>query len=365
MKKIGILTFHDTLNYGASLQCYALQHKLELMGANVDVIDYKCPQFEKEYSPFFVSHNNLRKLLYMLAALKMNLIKQSKKRSFQKKFFKLSKVYSSENIKGANDVYSSFITGSDQVWNWHYAGFDKTYYLNFVQDGKEKFSYGASFGFDKLDEDKVEIYKELLSGYTAISVREKSGADLISQLIHESAEVVLDPVLLLSGNEWMQVVKKPSQSNYVLLYSINDTRAFEIAKRISQKTGKKLVYLSAPIKCFAVCQKVRELGPDDFLGWFYNAEYIVTDSFHGTVCSLLFHKKFLVASENRTGHANLRVSDLLKKLVLDHRIVNTPEQWNRILDSIDYEDVEKRISDFRKDSIRFLERIVDDKNEAS
>lgn len=359
MKKIGILTFHDTLNYGASMQCYALQKKMQDLGADVEVIDYKSPRFVKEYSPFFVPVFNFRKVLYMLLALKMNTAKLKKKRIFQKKYIRLSNEYTPESIASANDVYDAFVTGSDQVWNWHLTDFDKVYFLDFVKKGKEKFSYAASFGVSEIEADKKKEYRKLLDNYTSISVREESGAKLIEELIGYKAETAIDPVFLLSVEEWEQIAKFPKESGYILLYSINNTLAYECAVVLSKKTKKKIVYLSAPLKRHGRFKKVTELGPDEFVGWFKAADYVITDSFHGVVSSILFEKQFVVLQDqNKYANANSRIMDLLNKLLLEERIIEELEEIGTVLQPINYKQVAERLNIYIQKSVSILKRIM-------
>lgn len=364
MKKIGILTFHDTLNYGASMQCYALQEKLYLMGANVEVVNYRCPKFVKEYSPYFVSKRNIRKILYMLAALKMNVIKQEKKKKFQKKYIRLSREYTPDTIVAANEKYDAFITGSDQVWNWHLTDFDKSYFLDFVQNDKGKYSYAASFGISEIEEDKQAEYQKLLSGYSAISVREESGAKLLKEMINGNVEVVVDPVFLLSAEEWEKIAKKAPISGYVLLYSINDTEAYECAVKLAKRTKKKLVYLNAPVKRFGNFKKITNIGPDEFVGWFKSADYVVTDSFHGVVASILFEKQFIALQDRDiVANTNSRVWDLLNKIGLTDRIVKDTMQSDIIFEKIQYQQVKKALDVYIENSIVFLKKIIGDIHE--
>lgn len=356
--KLGILIFHDTLNYGASLQCYGLQKKLNMMGVQTEVVDYKCPKFIREYSPFFVSQKNIWKFLYMLAALKMNLKKQKKKALFQSKYLPLSKSYTPETIAQANEEYDAFITGSDQVWNWKLTDFDTAYFLDFVKPGKKKFSYAASFGLSQIEDGKKAAYKKLLSGYDEMSVRESKGAEIVQELIGRDADVVADPVLLLSKEQWEQIACVPNESQYILLYSINDTAAFAYAKKLAEVTGKELVYLSAPIKCRARCRKVREIGPDEFLGWFKNADYVVADSFHGTICSVLFEKKFVSLQDRRAGNHNSRIVNFLERVGLTDRIVEDPSQQQVVQTPVDYSVVKEKLQEYVEESNAYLRKVI-------
>lgn len=356
--KLGIITFHDTLNYGASLQCYALQKKLNAMGIQTEVINYQCPKFVKEYSPFFVSQKNLRKFLYMLVAIKMNLAKQRKKVLFQKQYLPLSKKYTKNTITQANDEYDAFITGSDQVWNWKLTDFDTTYFLDFVKPPKKKFSYAASFGLSKIDDDKKSIYQSLLADYDQMSVRERKGAEIVQELISKTADVVADPVLLLEKAQWEEIATVPNIDDYILLYSINDTIAPDYAKQLAKKTGKRLVYLSAPIKCRINCKKVRDIGPLEFLGWFKNASYIVTDSFHGTVYSVLFEKQFVSLQDRRPGNHNSRIVNFLEEVGLTDRIIDSLTQQETLENISNYSIVKEKLHKYIKKSNAFLKSII-------
>lgn len=356
--KLGILTFHDTLNYGASLQCYGLQKKLNMMGVQTEVVNYQCPKFVKEYSPFFVSQKNIRKFLYMLAALKMNLEKQKKKELFQKKYLPLSKSYTRETIAQANEEYDGFVTGSDQVWNWKLTDFDTTYFLDFVKTGTKKFSYAASFGLSQIGNDKKSAYQSLLAGYDEMSVRESKGAKIVQDLIGRNVDVVADPVLLLSKEQWEQIACVPNDNHYILLYSINDTAALAYAKKLAEITGKELVYLSAPIKCRAKCKKVREIGPDEFLGWFKNADYVVTDSFHGTICSVLFEKKFVSLQDRRAGNHNSRIVNFLERVGLTDRIVEDPSQQQVVQNAVNYSMVKEKLQEYVEESNAYLRKLI-------
>lgn len=358
-KRVGIITFHDTLNYGATLQCYALQEVLHNMGAEVQVIDYKCPVFEKVYSPFFVSAPTLRKFLYMLAAMNMNLKKQKKKRDFQKRYIRLSQTYSPETIHMANAEYDIFIAGSDQIWNWQLTGFDKTYFLGFVRDDKKKYAYAASFGVSSIEEEYKELYKKYLEKFTRISVRESSGAGIVKELIGIDPPVVEDPVFLLPVQKWNEIAALPNLKDYILLYSFKDTLTYRLAKKLSKTTGKRLVYLSAPLKKTSNFIKVTAPGPDEFVGWFRNADYIISDTFHGTVLAILFQKPFLVCLNNTDEvNANSRIENLLKRLGLSEQIVNSSSQVSTILEPIDYESVNTKLNTSIHKSLMYLKRIV-------
>ena len=357
MKKIGILTFHDTFNYGASLQCYALQKKLNELGAKTEVVDYKCPWFNKRYSPFYIQEKTIKKLLYMLAALPMNIILKNKKNEFQKKFLPLSKEYTPKTISSANDEYDGFITGSDQVWNWDLTKFDKTYFLDFVREDKKKVSYAASIGLKEIEEGKKEFYKTQLSSYDLISVREESAANIVQDLTGNTPELVCDPVFLLKKEDWAKVAAPVEEKGYILLYSINRTKAYAYAQSLAKEQNKKIVYLAAPLKQQGVFIAKREEGPAEFVSWFRNADLVVTDSFHGTAFSLLFNKQFVSLIDSKNTR-NSRIVDLLDKLDLSDRILENFEDTKKVLETIDYTVVGQKMDDYVNVSLQYLDKII-------
>ena len=199
MKKVGIVTFHQALSYGAKLQAYALQKFLEQNGLENDIIDYTCHfMYTRLIRPIRVGNKHkLKSFVRSLITMRQTGIDRKKSIEFRKKYMKLSRPFDADNIKEASDEYSAFIAGSDQVWSPTCVGFDPVYFLDFAQS-KQKYSYAASIAVKELPSDKKDEYKRLLSDYQAFSVREDSAAAIIKELLGRDAEVNIDPTLLLT-----------------------------------------------------------------------------------------------------------------------------------------------------------------------
>ena len=219
--KVGIITFHRALNYGAVLQAYALQLFLKELNIESDIIDYRCPYIEEFYkpvkaNPFRAPKMYIRELIYALP----NISKRKKFEGFIAKNIKTSDaVCSREDLKALNSKYDYFIAGSDQVWNSKWSNFDKTFFLDFA-DPPKKYSYAASFGFDEVPKNEEATYEKLLADFQAISVRETTGVTIVDKLLHRKALVASDPSCLICKDEWKKIAATPKDSGYVLLYTL-------------------------------------------------------------------------------------------------------------------------------------------------
>ena len=236
MKKIGILTLQNAINYGAVLQCYALQRKIEELNCECEIINYINPHFEKMYSPFYVERFNVRKILFMMYAFKYKRKRVKVFQQFCNKQLTLSPDFNQSTIQRCVERYSAIIVGSDQVWNMSITKNDENYFLGFAGAIK-RFSYAASFGDLCIDKEYKERYTLLLNNIDEISVREDDGAEIVRSLCGREANVNIDPVLLIDKNNWIKIADEIDDTDYILVYKINRTDCYEVAKELSNKTG--------------------------------------------------------------------------------------------------------------------------------
>ena len=246
--KIGTLTYHRAVNYGAVLQTYALQKVLGNLGVDTEVVDYRAPYIEWIYKPFCM--RNVKTFRDVLKVIEGAPIKYKKKKqffNFLDKHIKVSKeAYTVHNIEKANEVYDMFLTGSDQVFNLDCSNNDKNYFLEFVTDSKKKNSYAASFGFDKVPNGQENEYKELLVDFNNISVRENQGVKIVEDVAQKEAIEVLDPTLLLSAKEWEQIIEEPKvkEKGYILIYAMKPSEMLmKSANKLAEMTGLEIVFL--------------------------------------------------------------------------------------------------------------------------
>lgn len=342
--KIGIITYHRALNYGAVLQAYALQRYLEKIGIDSDIIDYRCPYIEYFYKPLkasFIKQTSafFRELIYY----KNNYEKRRKFESFIKKNIKTSQTVSTKKeLTALSNEYDYIFTGSDQVWNFKWSGFDKAYFLDFCESDK-KFSYAASFGFDKIPENQREEYKHLLQDFQRISVRESSGKEIIEDLLsRKDAIISLDPTCLIDSEEWDEILEEPKEKGYVLVYTLeNSPKLIDYAIRLSKKKGVKLFYISDAKKKTVDAKYKGFMSPAEFVGLYKNAGYVVTNSFHGLMFSVIFKKQFYLAYQECLGAPNARLVDFIADFRLTKRVLK--EKTELFEEEIDYSFIREKM----------------------
>lgn len=364
-KPIGIITFHRAINYGAILQTYALHKTLDNLGVDNQVIDYYCDFIEKFYIPknhSAIKRKGQKKYKYLIKRILVSGTINKKRKSFYKfgeKYLNLSKPYKTyEELKNANNDFSAFITGSDQVFSPTCAGFDKAYFLSFANH--DKYSYAASFGGNQLPEDKKEEYRKRFSDFTRFSVREAYGADILKEF-SKDAVVSLDPTLLLDFDEWNKIAEPIKEEKYILIFNVNHPITnIEFAKKLGKEKGCKVIFISDSfLNKIDGVEKRAAVSPGEFLSYIKNAEYVVTNSFHGTVFSIIFGKKFFVELNSTASgkiKRNHRAEGVMNILGIKNReIVDC--QNSHIDDEIDYNFVKEAIKKERNNSIGYLKEI--------
>ena len=358
IKKIGIITFHNAKNYGAILQSYALCKFInnEFKNTNAEVINYKCKYLEDFYNPKLAFGDSLKgKIKRVFAKTKLT-NRNTIFDEFVMKNIPLSKEYDKKNVK--DSTYDTYIAGSDMLWHWHETEkgtfFDDNYFLGFVTDSFKKNSYAASFGTNDIPKMYNAYYERMLRDFRNISVREESGVKLVNKLIGNKAECHVDPTLLIKVNEWRKIEQRPTELGYVLVYEVGSITEsmLESAKSIAKKKNKKLVILLSEYEPFR-SKGIFGYSPNEFLGWFDNADYVITNSFHGLVFSIIYHKQFLV--EVNSWIINNRAMELMKRLNLDNRII---AKYADIDEVINWSNVDKRLDRMRLESKEYLNEVI-------
>lgn len=362
MKKIGILTFHNAHNWGAALQVYALKKYLIKKGYNVSVINYKNHTIESNYlysQPIKYKVKSLKSclkyfflVLERLYARKQYVQKWEKFNRFIQKIIdnqvEVSKLREIEKMK-----YNYIICGSDQIWNYTLTnGFDKAYFCDFKTDAV-KISYAASMGLKCLPKQEEEEFKNYIQNFDYISVREEELKKYINSLVDNKVEVVLDPTLLLEKEDYNEIEQEINIGRYLLVYTLkDDKKLMKISKYIAKKMNLKIIELryEKTLKRIGKHQ-IANVGPEDFLGLINNAEFIITNSFHGTVFSIIYNKLFYTIPVNAV---NSRIENLLTLTKLNRRLINSIEDVN-LEDDINFEMAMNCIKKNKKISEEFLE----------
>lgn len=357
--RVGILTFHRTTNYGAILQTYALQYVLNSMGISTEVIDYRCKAIEERYEKnkliAFFSIRNLIKIILKNSYIRDNRMSFT---DFLHEYIKVSDqtYFDLSTNSEINEYYDCFIVGSDQVWNGECTGWDTSFFLGFTEKNKRN-AYAASFGFSRIPSEKYSWYKQNFPLFCNISVREKSGCEIIENLTHQNSVTVLDPTLLLH-EEWNVLIneKIDDKEQYILVYLMKETNSlFKAAGRLSKISGYKIIYINDRLFGRFGVDNRYYVSPCDWVGLFRNASYVLTNSFHGTAFAINFNIPFWTELLPSPSKVNERLTNLLSICDLNNRIL-VPES---VLDEkISFDRANLVINEMREYSVNYLKQIV-------
>ena len=363
MKKIGILTFQHVENYGALLQAYALKRAFEDQGHNVKILNYRCPAVENTYKIVKWPKKSLEDIIRQTAFLLLSPYKlyiRSRFIPFRKKYLLDTDPIFPADIERKTADFDVLVTGSDQVFNPRIIGFDKNYFLAFNKNTAKNYSYAASFGIEleNLTDKERAFISAQLPCLHRLSVRERQGAQLVQALTGRTAEVHLDPTFLLNPEQWRTLAVTPKYTNYVLMYLMRkDPQLIAFAQKLAREKQCKLLYISpsADIRN-RVCAEHITPTPQEWLGLFLNARYVVTNSFHGLAFSVNFNKEFFLGKQPPSWPVNSRLDNLLDITGLQERLYT--HFTDRYDVPVDWTAVNEKIENERQKAFRYLQEIT-------
>ena len=363
--KVAIITLHRVYNYGSALQAYATQMVFEKSGYDVQIIDYVTSQRTKA-KLFFASSakepgSGIKRLLYRSARIVSIILKELTFGSFVRRNLHLTRKYITvEELEADPPEANIYVTGSDQTWNSQYnEGVDRGFFLEFVPKGKVKASFASSFGKAKLEPEEIEETVAYISEYKRLSVREFSALAILRQLGRDDGVQLIDPTLQLTKDEWLRLAshRLVNQPYLILMLLYNeDNHATEFARKIADAKGLRLVKLSWEMKKPPmVDQLFSHRSPADFLSLFANADFVVTNSFHGLAFSINLERNFVVVPRNEF---NSRIESLLTLTGLQDRLVSTADAALAETEkSIDYGKVNTRLAEERQKAKEYIESL--------
>ena len=351
--KIGILTFIHTHNFGANLQCFALQHQLESMGFDVDILNLYRPvdkgyvscDSDKTRFPILYKFNTIidyRSRFNKFFAHVLWKFRPKRISSTADGFIEFQNNYihfSDEEYRNFTQLYDRFpqakythlIVGSDQVWNYSSNFSKEPFFLTFAKK-THKISYAPSIGHSNIPNMIGDIYKKWLDDFSAISVREESASDFLSKLLDRPIPQVLDPTLLLNKECWLKALSIPQKDNenYVLVYMLSlSVSAIDLAKRIANKLGcsVKIITNRPVVGNLDNCELLRTENPRSFVERYSKARFVITNSFHGTAFAVNFNIPFITV-EKMKSRLNSRKTSLLNLLELKQRQIFEDDNMN-------------------------------------
>lgn len=365
--KVGIITLNGYFNYGNRLQNYALQEVVKNEGYEVETILVEIPQSRKNIIGKIKSALKEVLIPYIRKDIvenrKYHKIRTRRFYDFTQKYIKESSYKISNNAKTPEEIESfyAFITGSDQVWNPLYNMQTSAYFLTFAPKHK-RISYAASFGIAELPNESIAKYKKWLSEFNQISIREEAGAKIVQNLTGRDVEVVLDPTLLLTREKWLEVSKKHENkpnNKYLLTYFLGEVSQLNREKilKIAKEDSLEIVDLSNIND-----KNVYTADPSEFIDYINDASVFITDSFHGSVFSIILEKPFAVLERGGSKKSmNSRIETLLTIFNLKDRMWENISNLNNIKD-VDYSNVNNILEKERKKSLDFIKQALNDIN---
>jgi hypothetical protein len=387
MRRVGIITIQQVDNYGAELQAYALFKKLSNEGHKVQIINYlyvKHPDHkeEKESAPFalFSLKDKIKWKIFRVAQL---LMPYYKRRTFINRKSKFDDFYKnicySDTFKSISSLYNSnldydvYIVGSDQVWNPSTMTNLDPFFLKFAPKSATKLSYASSFGVTAIPEYLHEKYRVGLQNIDVLSSRELEGVNLIDKIAGKEAEHVLDPTLLLSKTEWKDLAK-PYVSNtsvgieapYIFIYALEKSDyIINLANKIKEMTGWNIVKINT--RHIGLSEKrvdydIFDAGPSEFVSLILNANFVLTNSFHGTVFSANFEIPFFTILSNKKKN-NSRQIGILESLNLKSRLILEGTEYKELPDiHFSFSESSQKLQEDRLRSIAYLQKAINIKN---
>ncbi len=361
--KIALVTIHNTNNYGAIFQTFALQTVLRRYG-EVQIVNYENRHVSRSFDLV-----RLRLTTHGLLGAAKDICRLLPRRRVINKFMEfininmsLTNVLSGAELKqGTLEVFDCYVAGSDQIWNPECISasgvLDPVYFLDFAPAGAKKISYASSLGsyvFSNFEKSQLKAY---LREFAVVSVREQDAKLLLQEILARKVNHVLDPTLLLSKEEWIKSLEFRGQSTkhekYILLYTVPKVPLVRSAVDFfSKKLNLKVIAIDQGLSAGAkVNNHIRDAGPLDFIELFLGADFIITDSFHGVCFSLNFGKPFVAVSPGK--YAN-RIQSLLSLVGLEDKLVENSDDFEYFPIEIDFEKVHGKLTAARRASLETI-----------
>ena len=354
--KTYVLTFHGSCNFGAVFQAFALFRAIRKYGVQCEVIDYNRILHHRNFLRF--AKGSLKGFLYQLFRWPGKYWLHLRINDFVKRNMVLTrKSYNGSKAmkEGVFPENCRYIVGSDQVWNYEMTGEDLHYFLDFT-DSPRKYSYASSFGRDVIPAAEYAAYREFLTKFVKIGVREEFSAEHLRKMgMH--GEIVCDPVFLLEREEWSDMARAAKKlPSYVVIFIFwNDPELIAAARKFSEENGCRIINL-VYTTVVPGCRNVFFLSPEKWLGLMKNAKAVFTNSFHGFAFSLIFRRN--VWCGLTPGGRNGRILDIARRYHVESRILSPQNGF--AADEIDYDAVSSRIAEDRKHSLGYLETVLHD-----
>lgn len=344
--KVGILTFHDGINYGAFFQVYSLQSFLVQHGFQCQVINYKSWGFTQREYGVFLGPRLLHPRRLAKGTILRNIVKIARFKIAHRRLNRTKRIFREDELSGL--YFDRIVIGSDEVWNFgsNLIGYDPVYFSQGLKAGRI-ISYGASFGRTEADEAIPEELKNALNRIDYVSVRDENSASIMRAISRKPVQVTLDPCFLV---DLKAEAITPHERGFILIYGLFSKTMIDQVLEYARSVGKKTVSVSYNRPWCDIC--LDTLSPFQWLGYFAACDRVITTMFHGMIFSLLNQKGFCMFS---TPYRQNKVGSFLSDLGLSNRFVDEGGSIkDAFAEEIDYSQVNARIETKRRQSKEFL-----------
>lgn len=365
-KKIGTVTWITYYNFGTFLQAYALQQVVTNLGfdnfiiSDESIVNQKRPKrsiyFCLKCALYRIYKRTFHNNSYAKGSCRSNILYKQ----FADSFLTIDRTW--KDSDDLNQRYDMFICGSDQIWYPSAEIFHPFYYLAFTD--KKKIAYAPSVGSSNYPEEFKSKVKSLLESFSSISVREEKGADLLRSFVSKEITVALDPTLLLSSEQWENIIHRSTATEpYILCYLLTYNQAYiDYVCSYAKEEKMQLRIFITNDKYLSYADKPLFAGPKEFLEEIHGASYFFTDSFHGTIFSIQYRKRFVTFKrfkETDGKNQNSRLTNLFAILGLEDYFISE-ERLSAIaqLPEIEYNCVHAILNEEREKSIIFLSKAL-------
>lgn len=372
MKKVGIVTFYSIYNYGSVLQAYGLINAVEQLGYRAKLVDYNNMKMKHNLMMKLLTYKNRLFSLIVNPKLIYHVLKgkfvgkrsiTSRSEDLKRKFdaFIAEKLNLSDKDyrKSHDDEFSAFICGSDQIWQLTAPGLHEMFFLRFTHQNK-RIAYAPSFGGVTIPKYNQVRLKRYLSEIPYLSAREDSGVKVIKESIGIDAPHVLDPVLLVGKDFWLDRMEKSefTQKNYLVCYFMSDaSHAFETIEKLSKDFGLEIIWITSGKPLTKRDFTQYDATPLEFVSIVKNAKFVCTDSLHGAEFSILLETPFYIFQRNYevVPEQHTRIDSLLRLTNMEDRLISvrTSINYGKAM-QIDFSKSNMLLERARKDSMEFL-----------
>lgn len=349
--KICIVTVYNSINSGSFWQAKALGKIFESLGAEVVYL--------KRKNSIDSSSSVINQALFILKKLLKHGFFESKRAyqmisDFKKNQANFNIIPNKE--KFFNDI-DLFVLGSDTIWNLDSHFFSNNYKIYFggIFKNKKVISYAASIANTSIG--TIKKYKEIpimLNNMKGISVRDENTYRMVKELSQNNVQIVCDPTLLLTRQEYLNMGKNPKEKkNYIFLYLFSKLSKDQ-AKNIKEFAQKHNLKIIGGVNNDEYCDKCIVNSPNNFLNYMLYADYIITDTFHGTIFSANLEKNFVVINRNKQ-----KVNNFLETVKLNNRLINEGTITEKFTETINYDYCNEKLEEFRNESLNFIKNYLD------